>query len=115
MDSPAAAVTLVAVLAGTSLLGVAARRFHQPNPLPDLEGWARPRALPAGWCAGMAAGTWPAVSGGFSSIIVIGPLSVSVAVVALVLNVLVAGLMSLPDGWRPAVGRRGDRSEVGWT
>lgn len=56
--------------------------------------WFHDRALLAGWAVGMAAGTWLAASGGFGSVVVAWSVPVSVALVALVLNVLVAAVLT---------------------
>jgi SSS family solute:Na+ symporter len=53
-----------------------------------------PRALLAGWAAGMVLGTVLAVSGGFSSVVAVGPVLLYVAVVALVVNLAVAAVVA---------------------
>ncbi|MFJ9657883.1 hypothetical protein ACIRPR_07985 [Streptomyces griseoflavus] len=56
--------------------------------------WPHPRAGPAGWAAGMAAGTYLMVREGFSSIVPLGagagPLEICAGVAALLLNLTVA-------------------------
>ncbi|NED20141.1 sodium:solute symporter, partial [Streptomyces sp. SID9913] len=56
--------------------------------------WLHPRALLAGWAAGMVTGTWLVVREGFSSIVPLGPgggpLEIYAGVAALVLNLTVA-------------------------
>jgi SSS family solute:Na+ symporter len=62
-------------------------------------GWFHRAGLLAGWAVGMATGTLLVVSGGFSSVIDVGAAGVSVkvyaALVALVLNLAVAALVTL--------------------
>ncbi|MHA6617552.1 sodium:solute symporter family protein [Pseudonocardia sp. DLS-67] len=57
-------------------------------------GWWHRSALLAGWAAGMVVGTVLAVTGGFTSVVAIGPVLVYVAVVALVVNLAVAAVLT---------------------
>ncbi|WP_232667467.1 sodium:solute symporter family protein [Pseudonocardia sp. TRM90224] len=57
--------------------------------------WLHPRALLAGWAVGMAGGTWLAVAGGFSSLVHFPSFSVSVGMLALVLNLVVAAGLTM--------------------
>jgi solute:Na+ symporter, SSS family len=52
--------------------------------------WWHRSALLAGWAAGMVVGTVLAVTGGFTSVVAIGPVLLYVAVVALAVNLAVA-------------------------
>jgi solute:Na+ symporter, SSS family len=56
--------------------------------------WLHPRALLAGWAAGMVVGTVLAVAGGFTSVVAIGPILLYVAVVALVVNLAVTTVLT---------------------
>lgn len=56
--------------------------------------WWHGRALLAGWAVGMALGTTLAVIGGFSSVITVWSTPVSVAMIALAVNLLVATILS---------------------
>lgn len=57
-------------------------------------GWWHRSALLAGWAAGMVVGTVLAVTGGFTSVVAIGPVLVYVAVVALAVNLAVAAVLT---------------------
>ena len=70
--------------------------------------WLHRRALMIGWAVGMAAGTWLAVAGGFSSVVDFHSVPISVGMLALALNLVVAaGLtvvfdaMGIPRASRP--------------
>ncbi len=63
--------------------------------------WWHRSALLAGWAVGMIVGTVFAVTGGFTSVVAIGPVLLYVAVVALAVNLAVAAVLT------PVFGRRG--------
>ena len=56
--------------------------------------WWHPRALLAGWAAGMVVGTWATVAGGFASVITVGGVPVSVTVAGLAVNLAVAAALT---------------------